>query len=178
MVNAAVAVARRESLAGNQENFLRVHRLAGKRIFQISRQRFETRRPARSAVSTPCAVDEPLHQPSPGRTWRGVEDLPRLIQAAAGVQHAVNLGPVLHPLLDLVVIAVVRNQRFVCFFVGPIRQGRRRLACGGALSDTTPAFARPRGLPSSSSNSPMHSVQACRQRKQPRLRVVPCGSAK
>ena len=58
---------------------------AGKRIFQISRRRFETRRPARSAVSTPCAVDEPLHQPSPGRTRRGtrrVEEMHRECAAA------------------------------------------------------------------------------------------------
>jgi hypothetical protein len=30
------------------------------------------------------------------------EDLPRLVQAATGVEHMVDLGPVLGPLLDLV----------------------------------------------------------------------------
>jgi hypothetical protein len=70
MVNAAVAVARRESLAGNQENFLRVRRLPANAFFR-SPAAFRDSPPARSAVSTPCAVDEPLHQPSPGRTRRG-----------------------------------------------------------------------------------------------------------
>ena len=79
MVNAAIAVARGQSLAGNQENFLRVRRLPANAFFR-SPAAFRDAPPARSAVSTPCAVDEPLHQPSPCRIRRGtrrVEDLQR-----------------------------------------------------------------------------------------------------
>ena len=43
------------------------------------------------------------------------EDLPRLVQAATGVEHMVDLGPVLGPLVDLVEIAVVRDQRVAGF---------------------------------------------------------------
>jgi len=38
------------------------------------------------------------------------EDLSRLVQVAAGIEHVVDLGPVLGPLLDLVVVAVVRGR--------------------------------------------------------------------
>jgi hypothetical protein len=57
-------------------------------------------------------------------TWpmvdRRGEDLPRLVEVAAGEQHPIDLGPVLGPFLDLVEIAAVRNQRLVGLFVGPI----------------------------------------------------------
>ena len=46
------------------------------------------------------------------------EDLPRLVQAAAGIEHVVDLGPVLGPFFDLVEVAVVRNQRVVGLFDG------------------------------------------------------------
>ena len=36
------------------------------------------------------------------------KDLPRIIEVAAGMEHAVDLGAVLRPLLDLVKVAVVR----------------------------------------------------------------------
>jgi hypothetical protein len=49
---------------------------------------------------------------------RRVEDLPRLIQVAAGKQHPINPGPVVSPLLDRVEIAVVGDQRIVGLFVG------------------------------------------------------------
>jgi hypothetical protein len=45
------------------------------------------------------------------------EDLPRLVQLTAGIEHVVDLGPVLGPLLDLVEVAVVRDDRIVGFFV-------------------------------------------------------------
>jgi hypothetical protein len=45
------------------------------------------------------------------------EDLPRLVEVAAGIEHSLDLGAVLGPLLDLLV-AVVSNQRLVGFFVG------------------------------------------------------------
>ena len=47
------------------------------------------------------------------------EDLARLIQVAAGVEHALEPA-FLNLLLDLVVVAMVRQQRLVGFFVGPI----------------------------------------------------------
>ena len=46
------------------------------------------------------------------------EDLPCLIQVAAGVQYPINLGPIFGPLLDLVEIAVIRNERIVGLFGG------------------------------------------------------------
>ena len=41
------------------------------------------------------------------------KDLPRLVEVAAGVEHALDPGAVLGPLVDLVVVAVVRKQRLV-----------------------------------------------------------------
>ena len=37
------------------------------------------------------------------------EDVARLFQIATGIEHVVDFGPVLGPLLDLVEVAVVRN---------------------------------------------------------------------
>jgi hypothetical protein len=48
------------------------------------------------------------------------EDLSRLIQIAACVEHALDPGAVLGSFLDLVEVAVVRNQRLVGLFVGPL----------------------------------------------------------
>ena len=45
------------------------------------------------------------------------EDRLRLIQVAPGIEHVVDLGAVLGPLLDLVEIAVVRDQRLISLFV-------------------------------------------------------------
>jgi hypothetical protein len=47
------------------------------------------------------------------------EDLPRLVEVAAGTEHVVDLGAVLGPFLDLVEITVVRDQRLVGLFGGP-----------------------------------------------------------
>src|SRR5690348_10048544 len=55
------------------------------------------------------------------------EDLSRLVQAAPGIEHMINLGPVFGPFLDLVEVAVVRNQRIVSVFVRPIAH---RTLCG------------------------------------------------
>ena len=41
------------------------------------------------------------------------EDLLRLVHVAAGIEHVVELGAVLGPLLDLVEIAVAREQRLI-----------------------------------------------------------------
>ena len=46
------------------------------------------------------------------------EDRLRLIQVAPGIEHVVDLGAVLGPLLDLVKVAVVRDQRLISLFVG------------------------------------------------------------
>jgi hypothetical protein len=70
----------------------------------------------------PSSLDDlrtlPDRQPNarPMVDGRG-KDLPRLVQAAAGIEHVVDLDTVLGPLLDFVEIAVVRNQWFVGFFV-------------------------------------------------------------
>jgi hypothetical protein len=45
------------------------------------------------------------------------KDLPRLVQITAGIEHPIDLGAVLGPFFDLVVVAVVRQQRVVGFFV-------------------------------------------------------------
>jgi hypothetical protein len=41
---------------------------------------------------------------------------PAPCKVAAGVQHPIDLGPIFGPLLDLVEIAVIRNQRIVGLF--------------------------------------------------------------
>jgi hypothetical protein len=48
-----------------------------------------------------------------------VEYLASFVEIAAGVQHPLDLGPVLGPFFDLVKIAMVREQRGVGFFAGP-----------------------------------------------------------
>jgi hypothetical protein len=49
----------------------------------------------------------------------GGEYLLCLIEIAAGIEHALN-APILRPLLDLVEVAMVGEQRRVGFFVGPV----------------------------------------------------------
>ena len=44
----------------------------------------------------------------------------RVVETIAGVEHQFNPQPVARPLLDLVEVAVVRDQRLVGFFVRPI----------------------------------------------------------
>jgi hypothetical protein len=66
--------------------------------------------------------------PRPVLDCRG-ENLSRLVETAAGPQHVVDFRPVLHPLLDLVIIAMVRQQRLVSlFFVGRMVHASR--LCG------------------------------------------------
>ena len=56
------------------------------------------------------------------------EDLPRLVQAATGIEHVVDLGSVLRPLLDLIEVAVVRDERVAGLFVWQVvhREGAPR----------------------------------------------------
>jgi hypothetical protein len=54
--------------------------------------------------------------PQPMLDRRG-EDLPRLVQAAAGIEHALDLGAILGPLLDLVEVAVVRDEWVISLFI-------------------------------------------------------------
>jgi hypothetical protein len=49
------------------------------------------------------------------------ENLARLVQVAAGKEHTIDLGAVLGPLLDLVEVAVVRDQRLASLFGEPAR---------------------------------------------------------
>jgi hypothetical protein len=46
---------------------------------------------------------------------RLLEYLSRFVEIVAGIEHALDMLVVLGPLLDLVVIAIVRNERFVGF---------------------------------------------------------------
>jgi hypothetical protein len=48
------------------------------------------------------------------------EDISCLVEIVAAVQQTVDLRAVLCPLLDLVEVADIRNQRVIGFFVGPI----------------------------------------------------------
>jgi hypothetical protein len=80
------------------------------------------------------------------------EYLPCLIQIAARIQHALNSAR-LRSLLDFVVVAVVRQQRLVCLFVGSIAhdsQWRHRLRArllGQSIAPPRPAESG-RGVPS------------------------------
>jgi hypothetical protein len=51
------------------------------------------------------------------------EDLPRFVQIAARIEQVVDLGSVLGPLLDLVEVAMVRNQRIISLFGGRVHCG-------------------------------------------------------
>jgi hypothetical protein len=51
------------------------------------------------------------------------EDIPRLVEAVAGIEQAIDRRSVSRPLLDLIEVVGVRNQRVVSFFVGPIVVG-------------------------------------------------------
>jgi hypothetical protein len=51
-----------------------------------------------------------------------LDGLARLVEIVAGVKHALDPAG-LGPLLDLVVIAVVRREQIVRFFVGPGPKG-------------------------------------------------------
>ena len=48
------------------------------------------------------------------------ENLPRLIQVAPRIEHAIDLGAILGPLLDFLIIAVFRDQRIVSLFIRPV----------------------------------------------------------
>jgi hypothetical protein len=48
------------------------------------------------------------------------EDRARLVEIVAGIKHAVDLGAIACPLLDLIEVAVVRTERIVGFLVGPM----------------------------------------------------------
>jgi hypothetical protein len=48
---------------------------------------------------------------------RRSEDLPRLVQIVARIQHMVDVGPILGPLLDLVEVEMVRDDRIVSLVV-------------------------------------------------------------
>ena len=60
------------------------------------------------------------------------EHLPRLVQAAAGIEHVIDPRSVFHPFLDLVEIAMVRDQRIAGFLFavvfGSYFGGRRRMS--------------------------------------------------
>src|ERR1700684_141805 len=49
------------------------------------------------------------------------EDLARLVQIIAGIQHLVDVGPIPGPLLDLVEVEMVRDDRVVSLVVGLVR---------------------------------------------------------
>jgi hypothetical protein len=63
------------------------------------------------------------------------KDLARLIEVIAGIQEAIDLPVVSSPLLDLVEVADISNQRVGGFFVGPVTHRRPfRLTVAGKTS--------------------------------------------
>jgi hypothetical protein len=72
----------------------------------------------------------------------GGEDFLRPTKIAAGIEHALD-SAFLCPFLDFVVVAVVRQQRFISLFVGPIA----RYSMGGfepaLLNLASPFFTVP-----------------------------------
>src|SRR5262249_3420566 len=62
------------------------------------------------------------------------KDLPRLIQAASSVEHAIDFATVFGPLLHLVVVECIRDKRTIGRFVGPIE----RFAVFAAARQVTP----------------------------------------
>jgi len=78
----------------------------------------------------------PDRQPRPWALLGEVsEDRPRLVEIAAGVQHALDPLLVLGSELDLVEIPVVGKQRIIGFFVGPLgHYSNRPLRAAGRLA--------------------------------------------
>jgi hypothetical protein len=74
-----------------------------------------------------------------------------LFKIAAGVQHAVDFRPVLSPLLDLVEVAIVREERVVGSSTGQLFGGRsvgnfiRRSTPADVVSPVRLSAARPHG---------------------------------
>ena len=62
----------------------------------------------RPLIEHPRALADGQPNARPMLDRRG-EDLPRLIEVTTGEQHAVDLGAVLGPFLDLVEVALIRN---------------------------------------------------------------------
>jgi hypothetical protein len=52
--------------------------------------------------------------------YRLRKNVPRFVEIIPGIQQAIDLRAIFGPLLHLVKIAVVRVERIVCLFVGPI----------------------------------------------------------
>ena len=69
------------------------------------------------------------------------EDRLRLIEVAPGIQHVVDPGAVLGPLLDFLEVAVVRDQRIIGIFVGVAYRGWIVLWRQTAHVDFGPAFS-------------------------------------
>ena len=53
-----------------------------------------------------------------------VEDFARLVEVVAGLEQTIDLRAIPHPLLNLVEVVHVRNQRVVGFFIGPVAHRR------------------------------------------------------
>ena len=59
------------------------------------------------------------------------EDLPRLVQIIAAIQHMVDVGPILGPLLDLIEVEMVRDDWVVSLVVGLVRIHSGSILLGG-----------------------------------------------
>jgi hypothetical protein len=71
------------------------------------------------------------------------EQCPRLVQAAAGKQHTLDLAAVLGPFLDLVEVAVVRVDRVVNLFVRPIIPAATQFETGRRFLEARRAAGSP-----------------------------------
>jgi hypothetical protein len=72
----------------------------------------------------------------------GIEDLARLVERVDGPQHALDTLFVLGPLLDLVEVAVVGEERIVGLFGSALHRRRRRVLDLGPVIDSGGAVAR------------------------------------
>jgi hypothetical protein len=89
------------------------------------------------------ATSLPDRQPRPWALPDEIgEDRPRLVETAAGEQHALDPLLVLGPELDLVEIPVIRDQRLVSLFVGPLGHSSSRPLRAAGKADTSAASRR------------------------------------
>jgi hypothetical protein len=76
-------------------------------------------------------------QPDPRPVFdRVFEQLTSLFEIVAGVKEAIDLAAVFGPLFDLVEVAMVRDERVISLFVGPMRH-TQLIDCSGF-----PSFAQ------------------------------------
>jgi hypothetical protein len=105
--------------------------------------------------------------------YRCCEDLLRLVEVAARIEHAIHLGPILGPFLDLVEITVVRDQRVGGFFLGHFGHGT---LAGRTFAQSARAFCT-RGRGSCLKGQQISRLIASPPRRQIKVTRGCCSSA-